>query len=402
MQTKRNKIFNNKLIKLLVKNEVVLYRFALIVIIIGVLISPQFSYLVNQKPILSGLENFYNSAEEKPVEANLLIGKDEDLAFLNETISKIFPSGVEGLSDEEKAIEIERFITAYLKQKNNIGNASKILKEGHAICGGKAYAFRILARKMQIPARYVGLYYTPNQGGHDLTEVYYDNSWHLFDPTYGIFVYSNPAYDKKGRILSMQELRSDPQTGNILQVVEKLWVGEYSTDLKKFGGATLRQDFLKDVYGVDFNQYWREEVSRAFPVVYGETSWVSLPVDVDLQKNNSVRLGEIDQSLIDMSIYDTRFKGFGYLGKSQDVPGVYNTWSIKVDAPADIKIKYYATKKYSEMKIIPLRSVSVKKIEKEADGVTISLKMLDNPGIFIALVPEGSFVVDAIEIFKEN
>lgn len=381
------------------------YRFFVYTFLLVLLLGLSFyagRFNVNKKSTFDGFADFYNLSEREPIESDLLVGDEEDQQFLDETLENIFPEGSTSLSVEEQVIEIERFVVTYLKNKDNTGNASKILKDGYSICGGKSYVFRVLARKLNIPTRYVGFHYSPVQGGHDLSEVYYDKAWHLVDPTFGIFVYSNPEYDNKGRILSMAEIRKDTQTGYIQQVADKPWSGDYSQELKKYGARPLQEDYLFDNFGQEFNQWWRNEFKVAFPVVYGENSWISLPVDINLKNQDRFTIGEEDGSHIDMSIHDIRFKGFGVLGKSRDVPGRYNTVSVSVDTPQNVVIKYKSVKKYSDIKVVPLRSVVVKDIIKNKEDVTIKLNILDDPGIFLTIVPDGAFIVDAIEAFKDN
>jgi hypothetical protein len=80
-------------------------------------------------------------------------------------LKKIFPQGIENFSQEEKTIEIQRFTVIDLKNIDNLGTATKILKDGYAICGGKSSVFQTLLRRLQIPTRPVAIYNTSGQGG---------------------------------------------------------------------------------------------------------------------------------------------------------------------------------------------------------------------------------------------
>jgi len=386
------------------KYQVWFYRAVLIVIILFLLaVGTRLTNFQNQDA--TSFNNFYNLAERKPQDSDFYIGPDEDQQLLDETLKKIFPQGTYLLSDEQKAIEIERFMVTYFKNERtkSSGNATDFIKEGKSICGGKSYVFRILLRKLNIPARYIGLFYAPSQGGHVLAEVYYQDSWHLFDPTFGIFVYSESTYNHKGYILSMDELRKDPksQVGYIQQVTDKPWSGEYSEELKQFGVKPLDKDYFIKQYGQNFNDYWRNEVEKSFPVAYGENSWISVPVDVDLTNKNSQSIGARDGDSTDVAIHEARFEGTNYLGKTVNIPLVYNTWTVNIDAPKDITIKYWTIGKNYAPKIIPLRSIVIKGVDRNRESISINLSIIDDPGVFLVMVPEKEIVVDAIEVFKE-
>ena len=158
-------------------------------------------------------EAFYNISERKPLPSDYYISQEEDSSLIDDTLKKIFPNGHQVLTDEEKTIEIARYVSVNFISKDNAGTATKIIKDGYGICGAKSIVFRVLTRRINVPSRYVGIYYSTYQGGHDLVEVYYKNSWHLFDPTFAVFIYSNPLYDNMGNILSMAELRKNPKAG---------------------------------------------------------------------------------------------------------------------------------------------------------------------------------------------
>lgn len=380
------------------------YRAVLIIIILLLLsVGIRPASLQNQSATTASFDNFYNLADRKPQDSDFYIGPDENQQVLDETLQKIFPEGTEKLSDEGKAIEIERFAVTYFKNKNNGGTATKIINDGYSICGGVSYVFRILLRTLNVPTRYVGMFYAPKQGGHVLAEVYYDDSWHLFDPTFGVFVYSQPSYDKNGYILSMEELRKNTQEGYIQQVSasSKVWSGEYAQDLKNFGVKALDDDYLIEHYGQKFNDYWRNEVANSFPIAYGENSWVSVPVDIDLKDKDYQAIGEKNKDSNDTAIHENRFEGTNYIGITRNEPNVYNTFAIKINPPQTVILKYYVIGKIYDFKIIPLRSVNLQNISREKDGIRIELKIIDDLGIFMALVPFGSMEIDAIEVFKE-
>lgn len=374
----------------------------LILLIILVTI-PLYQYYWNfwqKRDFLADFKAFYNSSDQEPMKSNLLIGPEENLSYLDQTIKNIFPEGTENLSDEAKAIEIERFVAGYMKNGSNTGSATKILQDGYAQCGGMSYVFRILNRKLKLPARYVGLFNTPGQGGHVLAEIYYNQKWHLFDPTFGVFAYSNPTYDGKGYILSMAELRQNPDAGYVFQVVDKPWVGSYSQELKSFGVKPVGKDYLPIYDYGGFGHYWRNEIKSAFPVAYGATSYVSLPIDIDLE-NSSYKKLDVKDNTLGPSYTRNQFNGFNYLGKTRDVPGIYNTWLVKIDAPKDITVRYWSSETLGQLEVIRLRSTQMLEIKREKEYTDLRLRIMDNTGIFMVIAPQGSVAIDKIEIFKE-
>lgn len=408
---KREKSFLNN-------NVLWIDRFILIGIVI-VLIFQGIDFARQKTPPIievagENLNNFANLAEREPIPEDLAIPEDEDQGILNQTLKTIFPEGTAGLSEEEQAIEVSRYVVVALENKNNFGTASKILKDGYAICSGNAFVFRILMRKLNIPARNIDLFYTPGQGGHNMAEVYYDGSWHLFGTTFGLIPYSNPTYDKKGEILSMAEVKKAQKEYYLQTIAGDIWAGDYSQKTKLFGLQPLRDgrelqiklspdEALKsayDNYG-NFSEYMKNEIARAFPVAYGATHWISLPVDIDLISQDRQVLGQKDQSSNDLAQYSKRFMGINYLGKTRDLPMVYNTFTVKVDKPQIIIVKYYVVGKIYNSKVIPLRSVNLQNMSRQKDGVRIELKIIDELGIFIVLVPLGSMQIDAIEVSKE-
>jgi transglutaminase superfamily protein len=76
------------------------------------------------------------------------------------------------------------------------------------ICTGAAVTFGTIVHHFGFPVRSVNFYYDdppPNDtpDGHVAVEVFYDGSWHFFDPTFGLF-----WTDGKGRVLSIRDVRA--------------------------------------------------------------------------------------------------------------------------------------------------------------------------------------------------
>ena len=154
-------------LKFWVRYNIWFFRFVLIILlIISLFVFGRFNRVtqIKQNESVLNITSLFSFKDQVPEEANFLISSSEDRAVLDSTLQTIFPYGSFYLSDEQKVIEVMRFVTTFLKHENNTGLATKILKDGYAICGGKAYVFRILVRKLGLPARYIGIHYTPGQG----------------------------------------------------------------------------------------------------------------------------------------------------------------------------------------------------------------------------------------------
>lgn len=230
------------------------YRIILILILI---------FVANLGGIIALIDGWRNPPQREPNAQDLEINPREDIAFLNQTLEGIFPEGIENLSTEDKVIDILRFVVIDLKNINNLGTATKILQDGFAVCGGKAFVLQTLLRQLGIPSRTVELFNTPDSG-HDLIEAYYEGGWHAFDPSYGVFVYSNPSYDQKGKIIEVYALAQDRDMGFLQNVAEVLWTHEYSPDSKSYGVKPLLANNFISADG------WRKEIKPADPIIYGE------------------------------------------------------------------------------------------------------------------------------------
>ena len=343
------------------------------------------------------------SAFALPRPVDLAISDDEDLAFLDEVLRSIFPNGTEGLSDEEKGIEILRYASSALELKNNGGSATKIIKEGYAICGGLSHVFRVLCRRAGIPARYIGAFYLrPIMGSHAISEIFYDDAWHLLDPTFGIFFYSKDLYDGSGRIASFQELVVDHSGWSSFKVVDRPWVGRYDDAVRSFNVALTETEYLGDVYAKPIMELYRKYLAETFPVAYGGDEPVSFPVDVDLTAQDTMVVGELDSDSRDVvmqALNGERFVGSHYVGGS--FPPGFHTWTIRARKDDRIRITYHATNDATPMLgLLPLKAAHLEAVGHAERQSTFYLKMIQDEAIVVVTCPEGTFVVDAMTIGK--
>ena len=80
------------------------------------------------------------------------------------------------------------------------------LRENIGACGVFSNLLAALAATQGIRARLLTLGNYPINDGHAVCEMYYDGSWHLYDPTYGAYYTTTPRDTATPRVLSFEEL----------------------------------------------------------------------------------------------------------------------------------------------------------------------------------------------------
>ncbi len=341
--------------------------------------------------------------EMYPSEADLRISDAEDLAYLDAVLADIFPEGIGGLTDEQRAIEILRYASTSLFLKNNGGTATKIIKEGYGICGAISTVFRTLCRRSGLPARYIGAFYLrPGQGGHAISEVHYDGGWHLLDPTFGLFYYSSETFDGSGRIPAFHDLVLAPSGYYALKVCEKPWVGRHDAKTRSYGITPADADFLKDVYGTGIVDLYRKYLTETFPVAYGGADLISFPVDADLTLSDSVAVGGIDgksRDVVLQALNGNAYVGGHYVGGS--FPPGFHTWSVRTPARSRLRLTYHATTdKPPDLVLSCLKAVHLAS-QSSGDRFTVfDLTAVGPEVIFSVYCPTGTYVVDAMHILR--
>ena len=334
-----------------------------------------------------------------PVPEDLEISSEEDRGFLEEVLKSIFPDGTGGLTDEQKGIAILRYASSALELKNNGGSATKIIKEGYAICGGLSHVHRVLCRMVGLPSRYIGAFnLRPIMGSHAISEVYYDGKWHLLDPTFGLFFYSREAYDGTGEIASFHDLVMSADRWTAFKVVEQPWIGRYDAAVRSHGVAAVEADYLKDRYKTPIMDLYRKYMAETFPIAYGHNDPVSYPVDADLSDREEMRIGEADGNsgdVLRMVTNGSAYVGGHYLGGSY--PPGFHTWSIRTPGPCRLRIEYFSTHDNPPvLKPSPLKAARIVSVQTEGRRVAMDLQVIGPEVIVSIYCPEGTFAVDAV------
>jgi hypothetical protein len=338
-----------------------------------------------------------------PTTSEINVAEYEDAEFLQSILDEIFPDGMEGLSEEDVAVDVTKYISMTFDYKNNLGNATKILKDGYAFCSGMSISHQALMQQAGIPARYISLFGLPTQGGHNLVEVYYDGDWHLFDPTFGLFFYSSPDFDQSGQIPSLHELAGTSiQDWYLFKVVDTPWNSVYDRNTPV---ELVNNDYLYDFFSHDFISEYKAYFSGGFPVSYGYDRILSFPVEIDL--NNSARgtetfIGTIDQSIGDLINLTAAFDSAGKVGNyylGGNLPDMVDTLTITTDTPGYVNLIYHSVdESMPELALFPLKGVYVVEAKQEGTTAEFLLRTSSTEAILQVYSRTGDiFWIDAIE-----
>jgi hypothetical protein len=336
-----------------------------------------------------------------PTQADLALDPADDQEFLRSILRTIFPDGTAGLTEEQIAIELLRYVSTSLRLENNSGTATKILTEGHAICGGMSISFQTLARMSGLPARYIGIFGVVERGSHALAEVYYDGQWHLYDPTYGLFFYSESDYNQAGHIASLAEvLATATENWYLFKAIDRPWSGEYDPNIRSFGVLEAEDDYLADFYGYPFIVAYRQMFTETFPVAYENNQILSFPVDADFSTVDTFSVGALDHDGQDVLNATTALETSGETG-SHILGGAVeevHTWFIKTPTAGLVRIVYYSTEsEHPPLLLFPLKAVHVIDSVQEGNKAEFLLRTTDSEASLQFWADGDVFWVDSIQ-----
>ncbi|MGE5775802.1 MAG: transglutaminase-like domain-containing protein [Chloroflexota bacterium] len=337
-----------------------------------------------------------------PTEVDLALDPADDQKFLRSILDTIFPDGTAGLTEEQISIEILRYVSTTLRLESNSGTATKILKDGHAICGGMSISFQTLVRTAGLPARYIGIFGVVNQGSHALAEVYYDGQWHLFDPTYGMFFYSKPDYDHTGHIASLTEvLATATENWYLLKAIDRPWLGQYDSNIRSFGILEVEEGYLDDFYGYSFIDAYRQMFAETFPVAYVNNQILSFPVEIDFSTVDTFSVGTLDHDDRDIinatAMLETAGKTGSYYLGGGSLEEVH-TWFIKAPSAGYVRLIYYSTDaEPPALLLFPLKAVYVVDSVQEGNKAEFLLRISDPDASLQLWTESGIYWIDAIQ-----
>jgi len=136
-------------------------------------------------------------------------------------------------SREEQLIRLMVWIAAkhvHLKEHSLIKEPFAILRDGRAWCDQQCKLFIFFAKHLlDVSGRFVSLKHCDGKNSHTVAEVFYDNSWHLYD-MHG-FHQSIYRSGGKGHILSYAEICAD---NSIVASAKHWWKGHNSVGKEGF------------------------------------------------------------------------------------------------------------------------------------------------------------------------
>ena len=126
-----------------------------------------------------------------------------------EFYSQVFAALTQGKrTDDEKVEAINRYVATKLdvnRADDRDESARQVIENGTAFCGKLALALATLAEAGDYRARLLDMIdEAPHSIAHMVTEIYYGDRWHLYDPTVGV------RFRSKGeRVASYRDLKLD-------------------------------------------------------------------------------------------------------------------------------------------------------------------------------------------------
>jgi hypothetical protein len=344
------------------------------------------------------MESTEAAIERAPVPEDSTIPRDEEISYLTGILKRIFPDGNAALGDQERCVRILRFVVSHHRLDDNVGTATKILRDGHAICGGLAEVFNTLVRMVGIPARRVSLYNLPIQGGHTASEAYYCGQWHLYDATFGVFFFSKSTFSREGEVLSLRELLAAPSSGTMMKVVAAPWGGYRDDRAQQFRVRPAERDYLATVYPTPLPAMYRDYLQTAFPVACDSDTLISFPVNADLEARSEITIGSRDGSARDVEQATSLGTGRGasYIGNG--APAAVHTVTIKAPKGTMVEIEYSLLEK-RELFFFPLVSSRLLSEQRGGDGrTTFRVMQVASESVAMITCPQGWAPVDAIQI----
>ena len=161
--------------------------------------------------------NFDNGSD---VDADKIIGRNSisyiDFDYKNISFyRRCFEEVTNGkLTDETKIDAISSYVgTRFDLDKSDAQDEPprRVLENGSAFCGKLALALATLAEAADYRSRLVNVIYeAPHLTAHMVTEVFYKDRWHLYDPTSSS---AQPGISHSNHVVGYKELRLNPTLG---------------------------------------------------------------------------------------------------------------------------------------------------------------------------------------------
>ncbi len=330
--------------------------------------------------------------------------KGERLEILDQVLSRLFPDGLQWPGEPE----ILR-VLSYVAQTTRLESSgrhlgSEVLAEGRAYCYGMARAFEALCRRMGLPARINAVHNFEWMQAHNMVEVYYDESWHLFDPTYGAFFYTRPEYDGMGTAASARALLSGRVAPEYaFQTCEALWTGKYDPAWKV---RPFPKDLKYGQYRFTVSELYERVLTTSFPFVQSELEMESFPMNIDMGDGDSLAVGAVDGNTEDVYGRQAdgqypRYHGAPFLGHMRLGPA-FHTIAFKASQPGRFRMTYHflPQSRYDAIGTVELRDIIMDAHEAGANAWSVVFRLQSEEGLFLVVNREHAAYVDAITVTR--
>lgn len=329
----------------------------------------------------------------------------EDLAVLDGVLSRLFPGKVTDPAEKE-ILSLLAYVSQTLKLKSSMRHlGSQVLADGQAYCYGMARAFEALCRRMGLPARINAVYNFEYMQAHNMAEVFYDGSWHLFDPTYGVFFYDREAHDGSGRVPSARELFAGTAPGRYaFMVSDPLWTGAFNPDWK----PRPLPDTFRYRGAFTLRQLYDRVLSTGFPFVQSDAGMSSFPVTIDLADRTELALGTVNGAIEDLEgrredASYPRYHGAACLGEGS-MGAAFHTLTVKAASPGRFKMTYHFLPRstFGDMNTVELRDVIVERQAAEGGTWTVWFRLQSTEGLLLVVNRGNVAMLDAITVNREE
>jgi len=187
-------------------------------------------------------------------------------------------------SEQEKALAVARWVAANISSRPNelaylpgMNNIWTYYSERAGLCLARSQIFIEMLKLINIPAVNLGLFDFPTTSdSHATVHVWYDNSWHFFDVTYG------GVFMDGDNIMSFEQIVANPEYAMENMVVfedtlDKHYViGSYfdENSTPTVSGLQSPYRIMRSLYNVDtltgfrsFGYYYHGEIVTVYPRV---------------------------------------------------------------------------------------------------------------------------------------
>lgn len=206
----------------------------------------------------------------------------------------------------EKVIRLHWWVHTHLYQVDPEPPLSllKILRQRRGQCGSSSWVFQLLASRLKLETRSLGMFCIPRQNGHVGAEVFYDGAWHYFDPSFGVFFTVSGRID--GPVASLNDILAFPGLVDT-NIFYPISYGRLGWNYPPMKAQSLNEMFKREQPG--YQSTWGNYVlflaNACGAIVYESGNRIELPYRVSLANELSHELGTVDGSFGDISLHYT-------------------------------------------------------------------------------------------------